>query len=259
MTSELTNQLATELLVSSLLGVLALAVLTTALVLILVRRRRLLHQQRLARIRMENSAGSAYRPSLFESACRWLVVKSTRVEAVQSALGLHNPFPCSWGEALSRSTPGSLFVSPPVRGWILVIGPGLPDPSEDVDRCYHFIVKLSRALGHIQFFSAHRALNHHAWIRAERGQIRRAYAWAGETVWNQGPVSQAERDLGLLCYEYGESPNLMELSPSANPVPNAEKIMQLANRWSLDPTTIDERMLPPALGIAGDISTARGR
>ena len=66
-------------------------------------------------------------------ATTWLAVKSTSVQAVQSALSLHNPKPCSWAEGLSGDRVQSLFVSPPVAGWILVLGPALPDPADDID------------------------------------------------------------------------------------------------------------------------------
>src|SRR5216683_1429788 len=82
----------------------------------------------------------------------WLAVKNRNVLAVQSALGLHNPKPCSWIEGLAGEE--KLFIAPPVKGWVLVIGSGLPDPSEDVDVCFRFVRELSRKLGQVQFFSA---------------------------------------------------------------------------------------------------------
>ena len=120
-------------------------------------------------------------------ATTWLAIKSGSVQAVQSALSLHNPKPCSWAEGLSGDHEQSLFVSPPVAGWILVIGPALPDPAEDVDVCYRFLTDLSRKLGHVQFFHVHGVLNHHAWVHIHTGRVIRAYAWAGKTLWNQGP------------------------------------------------------------------------
>src|SRR5262249_33719123 len=115
----------------------------------------------------------------------WLAVKNRNVLAVQSALGLHNPKPCSWVEGLAGEE--KLFIAPPVKGWILVTGSRLPDPSEDVDACFRFVLELSRKLGQVQFFCANRVLQHHAWIKVERGLVLRAYAWAGKTVWQQGP------------------------------------------------------------------------
>jgi hypothetical protein len=130
-----------------------------------------------------------------------------------------------------------------------VVGPGLPDPADDVDRCFHFVVKLSRALGHVQFFSCNRALNHHGWVKAESGQIRRAYAWAGETLWNQGELTQAENELEVQCLGYGEQPDLLSIAPTPK---NSEKVNPLAARWSFDPATINEAMLRAGLGVAGN-------
>src|SRR5262245_56015359 len=70
----------------------------------------------------------------FRSPACWLAVKSRSTFAVQSALGLHNPKPCSWIRGLAGEE--KLFIAPPVKGWVLVLGSGLPDPSEDVDACF---------------------------------------------------------------------------------------------------------------------------
>ncbi len=182
MTPDYTNELAAGLLLSGLLTALAVALLACLVGLMCVRRR---HARRLG-VASSTVAVSTpcYQPSILEHTCRWMVVRSNHLASVQSALGLHNPIPCSWGEGMSRLSERRLFVSPPIKGWILVVGHGLPDPSDDIDRCFHFLAKLSRTLGEIQFFSANRPVNHHAWVRAESGQVRRAYAWAGETLWN---------------------------------------------------------------------------
>ena len=187
-------------------------------------------------------------------ATTWLAIKSGSVQAVQSALPLHNPKPCSWAEGLSGDHEQSLFVSPPVAGWILVIGPALPDPAEDVDVCYRFLADLSRKLGHIQFFHVHNILNHHAWARINAGRVIRAYAWAGKTLWNQGPPTPAEHSLHMRCYDYGESAE-PSLVASAEMIPaNADKVHLLAARWSLDPDEPGLRGVGPERGIIGEAS-----
>jgi hypothetical protein len=190
-------------------------------------------------------------PAAFENPCRWLAIRSSNLSAAQSVLRLANPTPCSWDDGISKLNDRSLFISPPIKGWILVVGLGLPDPADDVDQCYHFILKVSRELGQVQFFSANRVVNYHAWIRADGGRIVRGYAWAGETLWNQGARTQAEIDLGLKCFDYGEEAVLSAGSSESHQA-NAEKINFLAARWSLDPTSIDHTMLPADYGIAGD-------
>ena len=77
-------------------------------------------------------------PCAFRSPGSWLAIKSRSPLSVQSALGLHNPKPCSWIQGLAGEE--KLFIAPPVKGWILVIGSGLPDPSDDVDVCFRFLL-----------------------------------------------------------------------------------------------------------------------
>lgn len=189
----------------------------------------------------------------FSAPHSWLAIKARNMIAVQEVLGLHNPKPCSWAEGLVRREERALVLSPPIRGWILVMGNGLPDPADDVDRCYLFLTRLSRCLGEIQYFSLNRAVEHHAYARLDRGRVVRAYAWANETLWNQGPMTLTERKLRMRCYEYGETPpplNFGQGDPRENN--NLEKIPQLAAKWSLDPFAVDERIGSLPDGIAGE-------
>jgi hypothetical protein len=188
---------------------------------------------------------------LFRPAC-WLAIKSRNLLEVQAALELHNPKPCSWVEGLAGEA--KLFIAPPVRGWILVMGTGLPAPEEDVDACFRFLLGLSRKLGHVQFFSASSVLHHHAWVRTEKGKVVRAYAWAGATLWDQGARTVAERDLDLRCFSYGETAARACFGEPDVVATNVDKVALLAARWSLDPAGIDERLLAREHGIAGEPS-----
>lgn len=245
------NEVLAQMLVPGLISLLAITLLAT-LITVLYR------QNKRASINEQAPDGTwlrPYQPSIFDQPCRWLVVKSGQVGAVQSALRLHNPTPCAWSEGVARMGTRSLFVSPPIRGWILVVGEGLPDPARDIDLCFHFITRLSRALGEVQFFSVNRAVNHHAWAKVERGNVRRGYAWAGETLWNQGEPTRAEVDLGMKCYEYGELGEMFQISTHDTSVPNSEKVLGLAGRWSFDPASIQDTGLHPGLvGISGELA-----
>jgi hypothetical protein len=163
----------------------------------------------------------------------WLAIKSRNLAAVQTALDLHNPKPCSWREGLAGEE--QIFIAPPVKGWILVFGPGLPEPSEDVDACFRLACNLSRKFGQVQLFSASRILHHHAWVRADSGSIVRAYCWAGQTLWKQGKRTAAERDLEVTCLDYDDSLALGSFALPDQIAANVEKVPLLAARWSLDP------------------------
>jgi hypothetical protein len=193
-----------------------------------------------------SSPAMSYTP--FEQPSRWLAIRASNPSVVQAALHLHHPTPCSWEEGLAEAREDKLFISPAVSGWVLVLGSGLPEPAEDPDRCFHFLTALSRKLGQVQFFSVGRAVNSHGWVLMERGHVYRAYAWAGETLWNQGPVTAAEKDLKMLCLEYACERNPFTIRDAL--AANSEKVNQLAARWSVDPAAI-----PPELwrgrGIVG--------
>jgi hypothetical protein len=191
---------------------------------------------------------------LFQLPGRWLAVRSTNPMLVQAALGLHNPIPCSWEEGLAVANEQRLFISPPLNGWILVMGSNLPDPCDDVDKCFRFLMDLSRKLGQVQFFSLNRPVNHHSWAQLDQGAVVRAYSWAGRTLWNQGKITRAELELGLKCYGYGEGEERIDFGRPDPAAINTERLPLLAARWSLDPTSIDARLLKENSGIAGKIS-----
>jgi hypothetical protein len=181
----------------------------------------------------------------------WLAVRNGNVPAVQSALALHNVKPCSWVDGLAGDTDEKLFISPPVSGWVLVIGSALPDPCDDEDACFRFLLELSRKLGHVQLFSMNGVVNQHAWARAEAGRVLRAYAWAGRTLWNQGEATEAEHDLGMRCYDYSEGPEHPLFGGAETGPGNSDKVHLLAARWSIDPEQIDERFIGREWGIQG--------
>ena len=180
----------------------------------------------------------------------WMVVRATDPGMVLAALGLNQPTPCSWTEGMSGEK--SYFVGPPVNGWSIITGSGLPNPSCDVDECFRFLARISGRLGRVQLFHADRILHHHAWAWAENGVVSRAYAWAGETIWNQGKKTPAEIELSMKCFGYGERPNADSWAAVEWTAANVGKVPLLAARWSLDPARINELVRKHADGIAGE-------
>ena len=180
----------------------------------------------------------------------WMAIRSQSPQAVRAALGLDHFAPCPWGEGLAGGH--RFFIGPPVNGWIIVTGSGLPDPGNDADECFRFLTRLSRKLGHVQFFQAERVLQHHAWVRLENGVVKRAYAWASETVWNQGVKTAGEMDLSMKCFGYSEHPAADSWAAAEWMTANVAKVPLLAARWSLDPARIDGRLRKHADGIAGE-------
>ena len=183
---------------------------------------------------------------------RWLAVRVNDVAEVQNAFRMRDPEPCSFHDGVTGEK--SLFLAVVPNGWTLITGLRVPDPEDDVDAFFRFLMEASRKLGHIQYFSANPFQHHHAWIKAEHGSVLRAYAWAGSTLWNQGPMTEAERDLGLECLDYGDHPgrNGAELQEIASV--NVEKVHLLAARWSFDPGAAALRQQAKSQGVAGEAS-----
>jgi hypothetical protein len=163
----------------------------------------------------------------------WLAVRSLEPETIRAVLPDKHDF----------------CISQRVNGWVIVTGPGLPEPGDNVDACHLFLTALSRELGHVQFFHMEKFSAHHAWVRMDEGCVTRAYAWAGETLWNQGAKTLAESRLDLKCYAYGEDSGAGSWVTKENASVNVEKIPLLAARWSVDP-----EILHRTKGIAGESS-----
>jgi hypothetical protein len=182
----------------------------------------------------------------------WLAIRSENPLEVQEALLLDDPVQCSWIECMDGEN--TLFITPPVNGWLFVIGTDLPDPSSDVDKCFHFLTALSRKLGRVQLFQADPLLHHHAWVEIEWGRVKRAYAWAETTLWNQGLKTASEIELDLKCFPYGADCSALKWRATDLPAANVDKVSLLARRWSLDPATVEGRILAQPHGIAGKAS-----
>ncbi len=241
---------------STLFPVVALLLLLVLLCLIRLReRRRERATRRTSAHRVPGLAPVAPAPTPI----RWLAVRTEDTAAVQAALGVHHARVCRWSEAVRSSFEPRLFIAPPVEGWVLVLGCDLPDPSRDVDRCFHFLRRLSASLGDVQFFSVNRLLSHHAWVWMVEGYVRRAYAWGGATLWQEGPVTEAERALGLRCLEYGQDAREWGFERHTLLAVNTQKVPQLSARWSLDPARLDPRLLRAQAGIVGRLPAPRTR
>lgn len=227
----------------ALIGSFALVIGIAVLFVLLQRRqvRRLRRQNRsidqLARV-----TSARRRVLAFPIPARWIAIRGANTALVRDALG-EVASAASWADALSRSGERSLFVSGPVDGWTLVIGGQLPDPVSDIDATYRFLADLSREVGDVQFYSSDRVLNFHAWARLRDGRVTRGYAWAGDTLWNEGRMTLDERLLGLRSRDYGSDLPLPRYGETSAEQTNTERVPLLARRWGIDFATASEVLL----------------
>lgn len=186
---------------------------------------------------------------------RWMAVRAKSVREVRNALELSNATPCRIEDGLAGNHQQALFLAPPINGWVLITGPGVPDPTEDVDEVYHLLRALSIKLGAAQFFSFNRAFGHHAWAWARGGGIVRAFAWSGQTLWNEGEITPAEISFRMRCPGYQDPPPTSTRAQE-NFLANLDKVPLLAAQWSVDPVSVHQQQ-PNAIGVAGEFTRIR--
>lgn len=186
---------------------------------------------------------------------RWMAVRANSVREVRQAISLSDVTPCSIEDGLAGNHRQAIFLAPPVNGWVLVTGPGIPDPAEDIDEVYHLLRALSIRLGSAQFFCFNRALGHHGWAWARGGGVVRAFAWAGVTLWNEGEPTPAERTFRMRCPDYTDPAPQSALARESI-LSNLDKIPILAAKWSVDPVSVHQQM-PHGIGVAGEFTRIR--
>lgn len=177
------------------------------------------------------------RPARFGYKCGWLAVRASSVDEVVLALGPKRRTPCNWATGIGRVYGNigneDVFVTPPVDGWVFVVGGRLDDVSR-----LDTVARLSRVLDREVFgFATHRGVSYAAWVRAERGEIVRAWAIVdGKRIYDRGPVTEAERALDI---SFDEEPS-EEDDERWERQSHESTVIALSGTWTRDPTTLDE-------------------
>jgi len=92
-------------------------------------------------LEFDSLAGRRHASYLLRPAC-WVAIKSRNLPAVQSALGLHHPKPCSWVEGLASEE--QLFSAPLVAQ---AVGPAFARDHAEGERRAAMLLGLTRAAG----------------------------------------------------------------------------------------------------------------
>lgn len=198
------------------------------------------------------------RPAGFGYRMAWLAIRSRDPRAVSQALGLTDATPCNWNSGIGtvydrKLGESHVFVTPPVNGWVFVVGVPLPHPagSAFADKCTPLLVGLGGRFVEVQYFFSYPPIDMFAWARMLDGRLTRAFAIGDEgVIWNKGKTTREERDLGLKMFELrGVKGRRGDAGGEIILHPTEDHVMRLAHRWSLDPTTLDAAKIEPALGL----------
>ena len=229
------------------------------------------------------------KPKGFGFKVLWFAVKASNPASVLNALEFGETMPANWASGLATVYGDQwVFASPPISGWILVVGLSLPYPTNEThhDIGKRFDVLFSRLMKRfddVQFFGSHRVCDFVTWARAVNGKPMRTFAWSGsngEVLANFGEQTLEEAKLGLI--------NLTGLSPSdavdkifkivgeqqdeadalvasglsrrealarvrqngRGNFPSETDVVELAALWSIDPSRLEQQDHPAGLGLA---------
>lgn len=169
-------------------------------------------------------------PQPFGSQTCWLAIHAKHMKEVADILEIEDVRSCDWesGLAASAQNDGSVFVTPAVGEWVLVIGRsilkkvGLDYPIDG----FKWVKEVSEQFGLVYYFCTHQKAQYQAWVKADKGEVERAYAYSGkenEVFWEWGDMTNTEAAL-LRSLEavYG------------NQVIDEAVVLALAAKWTVD-------------------------
>lgn len=214
-------------------------------------------------------------PVSFGFKTNWFAVRTDDAGKVIARLGLSEPQAANWRSGLTalnerRLKPGEnkyVFVSPPVKGWVMVVGSHLPYPEgrsgkerQEINRNFQRVFgALSEAFPEVHFFGSYRVVDFVAWARSRGGKTERVMALAeGEVLANVGKLTPEERSLSLLdvsglsleqataamvaAYERPRTERKYLMPDEATP-------LRIAEAWGgIDPDKLDKADLPKGVG-----------
>jgi hypothetical protein len=95
----------------------------------------------------------AERPVSFGYKIGWLAVREQPPEAVAAAVGMTDPVPATWDDGVAAAYDGSVFATPPVKGWTLVVSTVLLEAAMRLG-WPEWLERLSAKLGEVQRLAA---------------------------------------------------------------------------------------------------------
>lgn len=225
-------------------------------------------------------------PEPFGYKVSWFAVSAADPTLVLDALGLGPGFPANWKTGIAAAYRGRtsadntqwLFVSPPVKGWVFVVGCGLPYPVFDATHQHNgagqkfekAFTLLTTHFSEVQFFGSYRVVDFVSWARAQKGRAARMFAYGdGEVFANVGDQTSEEASLGF--------PNLNGLPPrdaterlfsledalsgeaDLRAFPSESDVLKLAALWSLAPDQFPYADSSLGCGVAVELPKEMGQ
>lgn len=174
-------------------------------------------------------------PLPLDDVATWLAVPAADPETVVRALRMRTVLPGNWRSGLDNARKEGAFATPSVGGYVLVVGTDLAVRTSDPAELEQLLPRLSDEFGSAFWFRTDERLDVHGWAFAERGQLRRGYAYSEEHghTWWFGDVTEAERELGCFVDDPRDRSD-----DEIKWWPDARTVRALATAWTVDPRAL---------------------
>lgn len=188
------------------------------------------------------------KPKAFGYDMAWLAIPNMGSADVLKALGLKNIAPSNWTMGLTKAYEDkeTVFVTPGIHGWTLVVGKALwekIDLNQPIEKIT-WLQKLADSFLEVFYFTTAGSLGNHGWFYIKNGLLVRAYGFSGEldeVMWNYGQLSQEEFKL-INGFAMGKT----------KVVPTEKDVLALAAAWSLDTSFTNDKSRPD-IGFIGNL------
>ncbi|MCL2526983.1 MAG: hypothetical protein FWE42_01095 [Defluviitaleaceae bacterium] len=166
-------------------------------------------------------------PEPFGYKMTWYAIKDESPHAAIEKLSLKVVHESNWrnGIGYAYRSPGNIFVSPLIEGYVLILG--LFE--------YDDVKKHALLFNDLYYFGTHCVSEYQAWAKFSQGQVIRGYCYmgeCGEVLWNEGNITAEEEALGFGRFPSNTDETLADDFDYEN-FPDEEDVLAIAKAWSV--------------------------
>ncbi len=196
-----------------------------------------IRQRALTKKPVINNFGESFGYKVF-----WFAIETEDAKSVIDTMGIKKAKRIGWKKGLNRAYEGDVFITPPIDGWVLVVGIDidLPKSSDKKDSIVKLLNKLSLKFGEAQLLGSHRISTTMIWMLSKFGDLQRLYKVEdGENKINFGKPTEVEKQWDFIQKSEQIEKNGGEY-PEDVEIPDEDTVLEIAGAWSVNPMEIEK-------------------